>query len=225
MSQEDPISRVYRTKAQAKASYDQMSRFYDYLAGAFEKKYRDRALNQLEVKSGETVLEVGFGTGHCLNQIAESVGEEGKVYGIDISSRMLEVSKNRLKKAGLLDRVKLSCGDALDMPYEDSKFDAEFISFTLELFDTPEIPTFLQESRRVLKPGGRLGAVSLSKENGGSLPVRLYEWVHEKFPQWVDCRPIYAEESIHRAGFKVGYKEKKKMLGLPVEIVVGTKPA
>lgn len=41
--------------------------------------------------------------------MAELVGEEGKVYGIDISSGILEVSKRRLEKAGLLDRVELYC--------------------------------------------------------------------------------------------------------------------
>ena len=106
-SKNHKVLRVYRTKAQAKESYDKISRFYDYFAGVFEKKYRNMALESLDVKRGETVLEIGFGTGHCLKQMVESVGEEGRVYGIDISSGMLEVSKRRLEEAGLLNRVKL----------------------------------------------------------------------------------------------------------------------
>ena len=63
----DPHSvlRVTRTKAQAKASYDRMSPFYDYFAGVFEQKYRNAALKQLNIASGEIVLEIGFGTGHA----------------------------------------------------------------------------------------------------------------------------------------------------------------
>ena len=218
------ILRVRRSKAQAKESYDRISRFYDCFAGVFEKKYRDEALKRLGVKRGETVLEIGFGTGHCLRQMAESVGENGKVYGIDISSGMLEVSKQRLEKAGLLNRVELQCGDALNLPYEDSKFDAVFMSFTLELFDTPEIPKVLDEIKRVLKPGGRIGIVSMSKEDGDSGLMKLYEWMHEKLPQYVDCRPIYVEQSLKAAGFKIAYKEKVKLFGLPGEIVIGIKP-
>ena len=70
-----------------------MSPFYDYFAGVFEQKYRNVALKRLNVTRGETVLEIGFGTGHCLKQMAEAVGEEGRVYGIDISSGMLVVSR------------------------------------------------------------------------------------------------------------------------------------
>ncbi|WP_456474177.1 hypothetical protein [Candidatus Pyrohabitans sp.] len=72
------ILRVRRTKAQAKEAYDRISRFYDYLAGVFEKKYRDRTLELLEIKRGEVVLEIGFGTGHCLKRIAEVGGRGGQ---------------------------------------------------------------------------------------------------------------------------------------------------
>jgi len=100
-SKNHKVLRVYRTKTQAKESYDKISRSYDYFAGVFEKKYRNIALEQFNIKRGEAVLEIGFGTGHCLKQMAESVGVNGRVYGIDISSGMLEVSKQRLEEAGM----------------------------------------------------------------------------------------------------------------------------
>lgn len=214
---------VYRTKAQAKESYDKISCFYDYFAGVFEKKYRNMALDRLNIKRGETVLEIGFGTGHCLKRMAELVGENGKVYGIDISSGMLEVTKQRIEEAGLLDRVELYCEDALKMPYQDNKFDAVFMSFTLELFDMPEISKVLCEIKRILKQNGRLGVLSMSKEDGDSILSRLYEWMHTQFPQYADCRPIYVEHSIKDAGFEIKYKEKVKLFSLPIEIVVSVR--
>ena len=211
---------VTRTKEEAKRSYDRISRYYDYLTGAFERKYAEMALERLSVSEGETVLEIGFGTGHCLKRIAESVGPKGKVYGIDISTGMMEISKERLEKAGLEDRVKLFCGDAANLPFDDSTFDAVFMSFTLELFDTPEIPKVLEQIKRVLKPKGRLVVVSMSKENGESIFLRLYEWIHNKWPKYVDCRPIYVEQSLREAGHTVKSKEKVRLFRLPVEIVV-----
>ncbi|MDO9581457.1 MAG: methyltransferase domain-containing protein [Bacteroidales bacterium] len=219
-SKNQNVSRVDRTKAQAKKSYDRISHFYDYFAGGFERNYSNVALEQLNINEGETVLEIGFGTGHCLKQIAKLVGKTGKVYGIDISSGMLEEAKKRLEKASLMDRVELYCGDAVKMPYDEHLFDAVFMSFTLELFDTPEIPMILNEIKRVLKFEGRLGIVSMSKEDGKSILLKLYEWAHEKIPNYVDCRPIYVEQSLKEAGFEIKNKEKVKVFGLPLEIVV-----
>ncbi|GAH27402.1 unnamed protein product [marine sediment metagenome] len=214
------ILRVYRTKEQAKRTYDKISRIYDLITGPFERKFRDMGLNQLDVKEGETVLEIGFGTGHCLEEIAKRVGENGKAYGIDISSRMLDITRKRMEKKRLADTVELYCGDAMSMPYEDNMFDVVFMSFTLELFDTPEIPAVLKEIKRVLKPKGRLGVASMSKEDGESWLLKAYEWIHKNFPVIADCRPIYVEKSIRDAGYSIKSREKIKLFGLPGEIVV-----
>ncbi|MCP8304035.1 MAG: methyltransferase domain-containing protein [archaeon] len=216
----DYVLRVTRTKGEAKEIYDKLSKFYDYFT-IFERKYSERTLDLLRIKRGEIVLEIGFGTGRCLEKIAESVGSTGKAYGIDISSGMLEVTKKRLEKAGLMDRVELYWGDALQIPYEEDMFDAIFMSFTLELFDTPEIPIVLEETRRVLKPNGRLGITSISNEDGESIPLRIYKWAHQNFSKYVDCRPIYVEKSIKDAGYEIRCRERAKMFGLPIEIVIG----
>ncbi|ASJ07277.1 hypothetical protein [Thermococcus pacificus] len=73
------VSRVCRTQEEAKKLYDRISRFYDLFAFP-EGKYRERALELLSIKTRETVLEIGFGTGHALVRMAELVGKEGKVY-------------------------------------------------------------------------------------------------------------------------------------------------
>lgn len=218
------VLRVTRTKAQAKTTYDRIAPVYDYVAGVFERSHRDLALKRLNIKTGETALEIGFGTGHCLQQIAEAVEEKGRVYGIDISSEMLLTSRRRLQKAGLLSRVQLACGDAATMPYAESMFDVVFSSFSLELFDSPEIPTVLAEIKRILRPTGRVGIVSMSNEGGVSLLVGLYDWLHVKFPKYCDCRPINLEESLRHAGFAIQHRERISLLGLPGEIVVGILP-
>ena len=220
-SETPDILPVLRSKKEAKQFYDRVSRVYDYSIGTFERKYAETALRLLSIEEGETVLEIGFGSGRCLKRVAESAGKTGKVYGIDISLGMLEVTTRRLEKAGLIDRVELCCGDAANLPYQDNIFDAVFMSYTLELFDTPEVPKLLKEVKRVFKESGRLGVVSISRENGESKALRLYEWVHQKWPKYVDCRPIYLEHSLRDAGYKIRKKERLKLLRLlPLEIVV-----
>lgn len=211
---------VPRTKQEARQAYDKLSRYYGYTIGALGRKYGRLALTRLSITEGETVLEIGFGTGYCLNLIAEAVGQTGRAYGIDISRRMVEMTRKRLENAGLDNRAELYCGDATCLPFADQAFGAVFMSFALEVMDTPEIPRVLQEIRRVLKPEGRLGVASMSKENGESIFLRLYEWIHNKCPKYVGSRPICAEQSLVKAGFQIRGKEKVRIFRLPAEIIV-----
>jgi ubiquinone/menaquinone biosynthesis C-methylase UbiE len=214
------INRVPRTKEEARAAYDKMSRWYDLLAGSSEQKFVQLGLKKLAVTEGEIVLEIGFGTGHALVALAQAVGKFGKVYGIDISEGMRNVTQKEVGNAGVAERVELRLGDAAQLPFEDHKFDGVFMSFTLELFDTPEIPVVLTQCRRVLRTGGRLAVVAMSKKIDGGLMLRLYEWAHERMPKYVDCRPIYARQSLEAAGFQVVEAAQESMWGLPIEIVV-----
>ena len=115
-----PISRVTRTKEQAKESYDRLSKYYGALAGGSERSSLDRGLQILDLKEGETVLEIGFGPGESVVEMARRVGESGKVYGIDISEGMLEIAQRNVRKAGLSSRTVLRLGEATQLSFDVS---------------------------------------------------------------------------------------------------------
>ncbi len=219
----ETIQRVPRTRREAKQLYDHISTFYGPITQPFEGSCTDRGLEVLAIREGEAVLEIGFGPGHALRRIAEQVGEAGKAYGLDISWGMVKLAMKRLVRCGLEGRVNVCCGDALRLPYRSSVFDAAFMSFTLELFDTPDIPVVLGEIKRVLRPKGRLSVASMSKEGQGNALLKLYEWAHDKWPRYFDCRPIFAERSLRRAGYTIAHAERVDIFGSPVEIVVAKK--
>ena len=217
-----PVLRVFQSKDQTRAFYNKISRVYDLLSERSEAPTRKAGLVLLRARAGESVLEIGFGTGHSLVAFAKAVGPKGTVFGLDLSDKMLQRAKISLARFNLLARAQLRCADATQLPYEDNSMDAVFMSFTLELFDTPEIPKVLRECKRVLRPGGRIVVVGMSKDAKHDPLVGAFEWTHEHFPNFLDCRPIYVRVALEKAGFKIESALMKHMW-VPVEIVRGAK--
>jgi ubiquinone/menaquinone biosynthesis C-methylase UbiE len=210
------------SRAETKALYDKICNVYDLLSDHTEKPVREAGLRMLAPQTGEVALEIGFGTGHALVWLARAVGPSGKVHGIDLSGGMLAVAEALVRQEGFADRVELRTGDATELPYPAESMDAVFMSFTLELFDDPEIPLVLAQSRRVLKTGGRLVVVGMSKEGAHGPVYEAYEWTHRHFPNFVDCRPIFVSQAVAAAGFQVTEKQNVQ-IWVPMEIVRASK--
>jgi demethylmenaquinone methyltransferase/2-methoxy-6-polyprenyl-1,4-benzoquinol methylase len=217
------ISRVNRSKGEARRAYDRLSHLYDFLASSSETPLMLQGLEMLAVRRGENILEIGSGTGKALIKLTPCVGDAGRVYSIDLSPGMLRQSHDRLLYTGMSAHVSLIEGDGARLPYQGESFNAVFMSFTLELFDTPEIPLVLEECQRVLKPGGRLGVVALLQPEHPGRIVRLYEWCHDQFPAYIDCRPINTHIMLLAKGFELVKREERSMWGLPVELVIAKK--
>ncbi|MGE5141276.1 MAG: class I SAM-dependent methyltransferase, partial [Rudaea sp.] len=190
----------------------------------WERRARELGLEKLAAGSGETVLEIGFGPGHSLVALARAVGSSGRIFGIDLSPKMSDLARHRVREAGLAQRVDFRSGDATQLPFAIGSCDAVFMSFVLELFDSPEIPQVLGECRRVLRAGGRICVVSLSMEGKPSRMRGLYIWGHERWPALLDCRPIFVGRALQAAGFQLGNNAMASLWGLPVEVALAVKP-
>jgi len=201
------VLRVLQSKDETRAFYDKIARVYDLLAEHSEAPVRGAGLHMLEVQPGQ-----------------RAVGARGQVCGIDLSEKMREISYARLEDQGLAARVELHCGDALHLPYPDQSMDGVFMSFTLELFDTPEISLVLGECRRVLRTGARIVVVGMSRVVPEGLVMGVFEWTHRHFPNYLDCRPILVRQALEDAGFRIVAAETVKMW-VNVEIVCGVKEA
>lgn len=200
--------------------YDRLSRVYDVIAESSEHEAREVGLDLLDILSGETVLEIGFGTGHALVALAEAVAPDGRVHGIELSRGMRDIAAGRVEDSPHKDRVApLLLGDARELPFDDDEFDAVFLSFTLELFEDGDIQTVLGEIRRTLKRGGRLGVVSMLEKDDHHAIVDLYRWLHRHFPHIADCRPIDLDAYLENAGFEVMSREEMSIWKLPVAAV------
>ncbi len=208
-----------------KTFYDRISSYYDGIAHANELKAAEEGLRLLNVQAGEQVLEIGYGTGHNLVAFAQAVGGDGHVSGVDVSSGMHDVAAGRLDDFLLTDRVTLEVGAVPPLNYPDARFDVVSLSFTLELFPLDVIPVLLNEIRRVLKPGGRIGVVSMNKPEDLSeegIMQHTYEWMHRHFPHIVDCQPIPTSRFLRKAGFEINDQVHIDIWGLPVVAAVAS---
>lgn len=204
--------------------YDRIAGAYDLIADSNERAARQAGVRALGLKAGEAVLEIGFGTGNEVLDMAEIVGPGGRVAGVDISPGMLAVANRKLNS--LKTPIDLRVGDARSLPFGDGEFDSAYTSFTLELFPSDDIPTVLAEARRVLKVGGRIGVVSMATVRPGhhtSVLERTYVWMHRHFPHLVDCRPIDTEGVVSAAGFQIAAVQDLEIWTMPVRVVVGVR--
>ncbi len=222
LAYEPGVARVFNSREETRRYYNKIAKIYDVMAEHSEGPMREMGMRLLNVRPGEKILEIGFGTGHCVVDLARAAGPEGLVCGVDISDKMVEMAQEFVAAAGFKERVELKRGDGETLPYPDAMFDGLFTSFTLELFDTPDIPKFLAECKRVLKPGGRFAVVAVSKMGKDGVIMKAYEWTHKHFPNLVDCRPIYVKAALEAAGFKV-QRQQIETMWVPVEIVLAVK--
>jgi len=218
----DNEPKVHLGRAETKALYDRISKVYDLLSERSEEPVRQTALDRLAAQAGETILEIGVGTGHCLVALAKAVGPAGRVHGIDLSDGMLAEAGALVGGEGNAGRVELRLGDAVALPYGDGVMDGVLMTFTLELFEYDEIRIVLQECKRVLKSGGRIVVAAMSKEGEHGLIYDAYQWTHRHFPNFVDCRPISVRKAIEAAGFAVESSDAMQ-IWVPVEVVRGVK--
>ena len=217
------VEPVVTSRDETRAFYNKIARVYNTLSARWEAPMCGAGLDMLAVREGERVVDLGCGTGRSLPPLVHAAGESGWVAGVDLSENMLAETRAFLNRQDMPKAAALCQADAIHLPFPSGSLDAVFTSFTLELFDTPEIPVVLAECRRVLRPGGRAAVVSVSREGKSALVAEVYEWFHRRFPRFLDCRPIHVRNALESAGFEVQHARMKSMV-LPVEIAVAANP-
>lgn len=146
------------------ADYDRIERLLALGSGPW---YRGQALARAQLKRGMRVIDVGVGTGMVARQAARLTGDPALVVGIDPSAGMLASAR---VPAGVILRE----GRAEQIPYPDASFD--FLSMGYALRHITDLETAFREFYRVLKPGGRLCLLEITRPQSqvGRLLLRGY---------------------------------------------------
>jgi phosphatidylethanolamine/phosphatidyl-N-methylethanolamine N-methyltransferase len=129
--------------------YEKLAKVYDVIFGPSLHHGRLVAIEQMGIKPGDRVLEVGVGTGINLNLYPRDC----QVTGIDLSASMLDKARERVHKGGMRN-VRLQEMDAAELIFRDDSFDIVYAPYLISV--VPDPVQVVKEMRRVCKPGGRI---------------------------------------------------------------------
>jgi ubiquinone/menaquinone biosynthesis C-methylase UbiE len=160
-----------------------------------ERAFRERILRLARLEPGESVLDVGCGTGTLAIAAKRHVGPSGAVYGIDASPEMISRANKKAKKAGV--QIVFRDGAAQTLPFPDAQFDAVLTTVMLHHLARKARQECACEMRRVLKPGGRVLAVDF----GGSEREKKGFLTHFHSHGHVNLRDIMA--MLNEAGLHI----------------------
>lgn len=149
------LKNLYRKRA---TNYDFSANLY-YLIGFREVMYRKRAVSALGLNSGDTVVEIGCGTGLNFPYLLESIGETGRLIGIDLTDAMLEKARGKIHRNGW-QNVKLVEADAARYEFPDG---IQGVVSTFALTLVPEYEQVIDHAARALASGGRLVIADFKK--------------------------------------------------------------
>ncbi len=198
--------------------YRKIALSYDLWAWLTERQARDRCLELAAIQNGEDVLEVAVGTGLAFEKILE-VNPSGRNEGIDLTDAMLVRAARKAAKSGT-NNYRLRIGDAYDLDFPDDSFDVLVNNYMFDLLPRQDFITVLEEFKRVLRPGGRLAMVNMTK--GERWYNGIWERIYRINPALLGgCRGVTLLPQLEVCGFSQTRREYASQWTFPSEIVYG----
>jgi len=216
---------MYEQNITHSAGYDV---WIDWLFSAFgedKEHVREAMIDLLELQPGNTVLEIGAGTGEDSLHIAKRIAPDGQLYAQDISPHMLAIARAKLKDAEC--PVTLFCSNGSELPFADDTFDAVFHFGAINTY--ADKAKGINEMNRVAKPGAKVvfGDESVPpwlRETRFGRILRLHNPLYEYQPP-LELLPPTAREVVMRwilgnAFYLIDYRVSRDPLTLEVDLKI-----
>ena len=195
ISMEHEILEARYTHEEIVRKYNWIAPIYDLFGILMESKARQRALEMAAIQNGEKILEVALGTGLNFVEILKR-NPNGWVDGIDVSMKMVEKARKRISKTGQKNYTLYLC-DCRHLPFEDETFDIIMNQYLLDILPVEDFIPILLEFKRVLKDGGRIILVNMTK--GERWLNQIYEGIYKlKPPLLAGCRGVMANHFLKK---------------------------
>lgn len=144
LSKKEQVTKMFDTIS---GEYDGLNRVISF---GIDVKWRKKVVQLVKKNNPDTILDIATGTGDLAINLAET--NATKIIGLDISSGMLAIGKEKVKHKALESKIDMVLADSENMPFADNTFDAITVAFGIRNFETLEVG--LKEILRVLKPNG-----------------------------------------------------------------------
>ena len=160
-----------KKKEEVRDMFNSIAHRYDFLnhflSFGIDYYWRRRVMKILKRLKPERILDLATGTGDLAILAADAKPKE--IVGVDISSAMLHVGKEKIRKRGLQDLIRMEQGAAEELPTQDNYFDLAMVAFGVRNF--ADLKRGLKEINRSLKPGGTLIVLEFSHPTGLMKPL------------------------------------------------------
>ncbi len=190
--------------------------------------YENAAVEQLLAKGrfreAQRVLEVGCGTGRIAGRLlSEELTPDAEYLGIDVSTTMVRLSRDRLAEWPHRAKVLQVPGGHEALPVADASVDRVLTTYVMDLMTDEDRAWTLQECHRVLRKGGLLCHTGIAPGEGPltSAVSTVWRGLHKVSPWLVGgCRPLVLSRELVATQWSVRYAERVARFGITSEVVV-----
>ncbi|NJN32085.1 MAG: bifunctional demethylmenaquinone methyltransferase/2-methoxy-6-polyprenyl-1,4-benzoquinol methylase UbiE [Synechococcales cyanobacterium RM1_1_8] len=180
--------------------YDQLN---DQLSFGLHRVWKRMAVSWVGLQPGQVALDLCCGTGDLALLLAQQVGAQGQVYGLDFAWELLAVAEQRAERDRPRPAILWQQGDALNLAFEDQFFDGATLGYGLR--NVGDIPRCLAELYRVLKPGARATILDMNR------PISDFSGVLRQFQSW------YLDNLVLPNATRLGVREEYAYINPSIE--------
>lgn len=201
---------MYLTKTETRDLYRDRAPRYDLatwvyrLLGVRLDHYRNRAVQSLDLPTGQTVVDLGCGTGLNLSRLVHAVGPSGRVIGVDLTDAMLQKAEQRVRQAGWRN-VELVQSDMADYDFPDG-IGGVLSTFAITL--VPEFDTIIESAAAALESGGRIAIFDMKEpDHWPEWLIRLAVRLNQPYGVSLELADRHPWESVSQHLEEVEYQE------------------
>ncbi len=153
---------------------------------------KEKILSALNIQQGQRIIDAGCGNGYMAREFSRVLNNTGEVFAIDPDKRAVDRLKNETKGLNI---VAIEASITLPTQIDEASVDLIYLSAVFHGFSETQVNGFQNETRRLLKPCGRLAVIEIKKQNTPFGPPMEIRFSPEELKRKIDLVPVSLVEA------------------------------